>query len=253
VSSTSASSDLKHQQHLLQQAAHQAADAASGFSQAVAAAAAPDAAGSSVKAAGSSSEPAGMVQQHGSHDAVDLPLPSSDSSAHAAEQSNSASAFAAWQESPLSGRLPPPSLGGGPHPDAAGIASAAATQDPLRTAAHAHMISAGSDLDMERSTSLVWVSAPSADLGEAQSSGCRTAHSSGHSGRSATGAADAAPDPAGCLRTGSGIEVAADYADANAIPRESAGGSGSAGGSCRPPGGSWLTIQTMLPQSWAVW
>lgn len=250
MSSTSASPDLEHQQHPLQQAAHQAADAASGFSKAVAAAAAPDAAGSSDIAAGSTSQPAGAVQQHAAHKAAELPLPSSDSSAIATEQPTSASAFAAWQASPLGGRLPPPSVGGGPNPDAAGIATAAATQDPLRTAAHAHMISAGSDLDMERSTSLVWVSAPSADLGEAQSSSCRTAHSSRNSERSAMDAADAAPDPAGCPRTG-GIEVAADYADAAAVPRESGGGSGSAGGSCRPPGSSWY--QTMLPQSWVVW
>ena len=201
--------------------------------------------------AGSSSEPAGVVQHHGAHDVAELPFPSSNSSAHAAEQPNSASACAAWQDSPLGGRLPLPSLGGGGlQPDTAGIAIAAATQDALRTAAHAHVISAGSDLDMERSTSLVWVSAPSADLGEAQSSSCRTAHSSKNSERSAMDAADAAPDPAGCPRTG-GIVVAADYADAAAVPRESGGGSGSAGGSCRPPGSSWY--QTMLPQSWVVW
>ena len=250
MSSTSASSDLEHQQHPLQQAAHQAADAASGFSKAVAAAAAPDAACDSGNVAGSSSEPAGVVQQHGAHDVAELPFPSSGSTAHAAEQPKSASAFAAWQADPLGGRPPPPPSNGGQHSKVTAAASAAATQDPLRTAAHAHVISAGSDLDMERSTSLVWVSAPSADLGEAQSSSCRTAHSSRHSGRSAMDAADAAPDPAGCPCTG-GIEVAADYADAAAVPRESGGGSGSAGSSCRPPGGSWY--QTMLPQSWAVW
>jgi hypothetical protein len=135
----------------------------------------------------------------------------------------------------LRGRPQPPGAGWATQPDLAGAASS----HDARLAATSYK-----GAEMERSTSMMWVSAPSADLGDGQSLSCRAAHSSKHSHSSAVDIADAAPDAAGCLRAGS-IQVAAAYA--NVLQYLVSPEAAVAAQTTR-----CFMYQTMLPQSWAV-
>lgn len=123
---------------------------------------------------------------------------------------------------------------------------------------------AGGSLDLERSTSLVWVSAPSIDLGDSlrpQVSG-----GGGGGGNQCSMVADASSAARGsgasaaskCAGQHSGIEVAADHVGGDAAVMDVGGGGSSngsgagrdsvIGGIGKPTGPCWY--YSMLPQKW---
>lgn len=269
---------------------HEAADLAAGFSQAVVAAAAPAAAepGSipsasagagtaSPGAAGQHAQPDAEAQQQAVHDGIALQRPSEQSGPAAPQpgspvwrpSSPAASDCAAQHAVGFAGSGVAADDSQAARPLAADAAAASDGREtppvlePQLPSAGTRKRSADSSLDMERSPSLVWVSAPSMDLGDCRPSGCSSVPG-GSSDGGVGGVGDAAdagrndgPEHGDCCGGFGNIEVAADYADGASAPAAGSsygtvlGADVAAGSSYKPPGFSWY--HSVLPQNWVGW
>lgn len=139
----------------------------------------------------------------------------------------------------------------GPEEEAAQQSAEAAAQP--RSAPCCRSVS----LDLERSTSTVWVSAPSMELSDCLRPGSAVAFAARNSGGGRDGGVEGvAPstcgDGDGAGPAAGAVEVAADYTDAAAAaePTGSGDAASSGAGSCSSGGTPWYRLAAILLQGW---